>query len=80
MLPMTAFLTATVLLLAPAQDATPRTWDVDGVKREAIVYAPSKKTKDKVLFVSVLDLCRPVLAGRPLKNAGNVQPLFSTAC
>ena len=48
---MNAFLTATVLLLGPAQDPTPRTWDVDGVKREALVYAPSKQTKGKVPLV-----------------------------
>jgi polyhydroxybutyrate depolymerase len=51
MLPMTAFLIVTVLLLAPAQDLTSRTWDVDGVKREALVYVPSKKTEGKVPLV-----------------------------
>src|SRR5262245_34626514 len=40
---MPAFLAATLLLLAQPQTPTPRTWDVDGVKREALVYAPSKK-------------------------------------
>ena len=48
---MNAFLTTTVLLLVPAQDPTPRTWDVDGVKREALVYSPSKKTEGKVPLV-----------------------------
>ena len=48
---MTSFLIATVLLLAPAQDPTPRTWDVDQVKREALVYAPSKKTPGKLPLV-----------------------------
>jgi len=48
---MTALLTATVLLFTQAQDPTPRTWDVDGVKREALVYAPSKKTDGKVPLV-----------------------------
>lgn len=48
---MTAFLTATVLLLAPAQAPTSRTWNVDGVKREALVYTPSKKTEGKVPLV-----------------------------
>ncbi|MFO0824297.1 MAG: prolyl oligopeptidase family serine peptidase [Gemmataceae bacterium] len=47
---MIAFLTAT-LLLAQAQDPTSRTWDVDGVKREALVYAPTKKTEGKVPLV-----------------------------
>src|SRR5271170_6263017 len=48
---MTAFLTATVLLLALTQDPTARTWDVDGVKREALVYAALKKTEGKVPLV-----------------------------
>ena len=46
---MTAFLTA--LLLVPAQAPSPRTWDVGGVKREAIVYSPSKKSAGKVPLV-----------------------------
>lgn len=41
---MTAFMTAAFLLLAPAQDPLSRTWNVDGVHCEAIVYAPSKPT------------------------------------
>jgi polyhydroxybutyrate depolymerase len=44
----TAILTATILLLVPAQEPTPRTWEVDGTKREAIIYAPTKKTEGKV--------------------------------
>ena len=48
---MTPFLTVTVLLLVSAQDPTPRTWDVDGVKREALVYAPAKKSEGKVPLV-----------------------------
>jgi polyhydroxybutyrate depolymerase len=51
MLPMNAFLTAIVLLLGPAQDPTPRTWDVDGVQREALVYAPAQKTAGKLPLV-----------------------------
>jgi poly(3-hydroxybutyrate) depolymerase len=51
MLPMYAFLTATVLLIIPAQEPTPRTWDVSGVKRQALVYAPTKKTEGKVPLV-----------------------------
>ena len=46
---MLAFLAA--LLLAPAQAPTPRTWDVGGVKREALVYSPSKKSEGKVPLV-----------------------------
>ena len=45
---MHALLTLTVLALAPAQAPTPRVWEVDGVKREALVYAPSKKTEGRV--------------------------------
>ena len=48
---MNALLTATVLLFAPAQGPVSRTWDIDGVKREALVYAPSKKTEGKVPLV-----------------------------
>lgn len=48
---MTAFLTVTVGLLALAQNPTPRTWDVNGVQREALVYSPSKKTDGKVPLV-----------------------------
>jgi polyhydroxybutyrate depolymerase len=48
---MTALLTATLFLLAPAQDPMPRAWDVDGVQRVALVYAPSKMTAGKVPLV-----------------------------
>jgi len=48
---MTVFLSATVLLLAPAADPSPRTWDVDGVQREALVYAPSKPPAGKMPLV-----------------------------
>lgn len=48
---MTAFLMTTALLLASAQEPMHRTWDIDGMKREAIVYAPSKKTEGKVPLV-----------------------------
>ena len=44
---MHASLIFTALVLVPSQAPTPRVWDVDGVKREALVYAPSKKTADK---------------------------------
>lgn len=48
---MTPFLTLTVFLLAPAQDPLPRTWEVDGVKREGLVYVPSKKSEGKLPLV-----------------------------
>jgi polyhydroxybutyrate depolymerase len=48
---MTAFLTGTLFLLAQAQDPTPRTWEIDGVKREALIDAPGKKTEDKAPLV-----------------------------
>jgi polyhydroxybutyrate depolymerase len=37
--------------LAHAQDLTARIWDVDGAKREALIYAPSKKTSGKLPLV-----------------------------
>ena len=37
--------------IATAQDATPRTWDVDGVKREALVFPPAKKSDYKAPLV-----------------------------
>lgn len=45
---MTALLAAMLLL---AQDPTPRTWEIDGVKREALIYAPSKKSTGKMPVV-----------------------------
>src|SRR5262245_19063159 len=48
---MTALLTATLLLSTPARDPTPRTWDVGGVRREALVYAPSRPTAGQVPLV-----------------------------
>jgi polyhydroxybutyrate depolymerase len=45
---MTSFLL--VLLVAP-ENPTPRTWTVDGVTREALVYAPSKPSSGKVPLV-----------------------------
>ena len=35
---MTAFLVAVSFFFAQAESPTSRTWDVDGVKREALVY------------------------------------------
>jgi len=51
MLTMHALLTFTVLALVPVQTPTPRVWEVDGVKREALVFAPSKKTEGKAPLV-----------------------------
>ena len=48
---MTTLLVAAVFLVAQPQDSAPRAWDVDGVRREALVYAPSKKTEGKVPLV-----------------------------
>jgi polyhydroxybutyrate depolymerase len=48
---MTSFLVATAVLLVQASESTPRTWDVDGVKREALVFPPAKKTEGKVPLV-----------------------------
>jgi polyhydroxybutyrate depolymerase len=48
---MTSVLTVAVFLLVPAQNPAPRTWDVDGVKREALVFAPSKKSEAKLPLV-----------------------------
>ena len=40
-----------LLLFLPVADPAPRTWDVEGVKREAIVVPPAKKTEGKVPLV-----------------------------
>src|SRR5262245_26421439 len=48
---MTAFLSLTLLWFAQAQTPTPASWDVDGVRREALIYAPAKKTEGKVPLV-----------------------------
>ncbi len=48
---MITSLTAAVLLFVTAQEPTPRTWEVDGVTREALVYAPSKESDGKVPLV-----------------------------
>ena len=48
---MNAFLTVIVLVLVPLQTPTQRVWEVDGVKREALVYAPSKMTGGKAPLV-----------------------------
>lgn len=41
----------TVALLVIAQPAPARTWDVDGVKREALVFAPTVKGDEKLPLV-----------------------------
>ncbi len=48
---MNAFLAATVFLIGSGQEPTLRTWDVDGVKREALVYVPATKSGGKVPLV-----------------------------
>lgn len=48
---MNAFVSATMLLFVTAQEPALRTWEVDGVKREALVYAPSNKIEGKVPLV-----------------------------
>ncbi|MCI0637921.1 MAG: prolyl oligopeptidase family serine peptidase [Gemmataceae bacterium] len=48
---MNALLTTTAMLLLAAQAPFSRTWDIDGVKREALVYEPTKKSADKVPLV-----------------------------
>jgi polyhydroxybutyrate depolymerase len=48
---MSLCLSTILLLVAQAADSSPRTWEVDGVKREGLVYAPSKKTEGKVPLV-----------------------------
>ena len=48
---MTIFLTSTLFLLVQAQEPTPRTWEIDGVKREALIHTPAKKTEGKVPLV-----------------------------
>ncbi|MFO0814970.1 MAG: prolyl oligopeptidase family serine peptidase [Gemmatales bacterium] len=37
-----------LLLSTPAQESQTRTWDVDGVKREALIFTPAKKSEGKV--------------------------------
>jgi polyhydroxybutyrate depolymerase len=39
------------LALAQAQEPTARTWDVDGTKRDALVFAPSKTNEGKAPLV-----------------------------
>jgi polyhydroxybutyrate depolymerase len=48
---MNPLLIVTLVTILPAQAPAPRTWVVDGVKREALVFAPAKKTTGKVPLV-----------------------------
>jgi polyhydroxybutyrate depolymerase len=48
---MTPFLATALFLLAQTPEPANRTWDIDGVQREALVYSPSKKTEGKVPLV-----------------------------
>lgn len=48
---MTAILSLTLLVVAQPQPPAPRVWEVDGVQREALVFAPSKRTEGKVPLV-----------------------------
>lgn len=48
---MTALLTFTLFVLTQPQASALRTWEVNGTKREALVYAPSKKPEGKVPLV-----------------------------
>jgi polyhydroxybutyrate depolymerase len=48
---VSAFLTFTVVLLAQTQPPALRTWDVDGVEREARVYAPAQNSATKAPLV-----------------------------
>lgn len=47
---MTSLIAVLIVSAQPAPAPT-RTWDVDGVKREALVFAPTKKTSGKVPLV-----------------------------
>jgi len=48
---MNALLTTTALLLLPTQEASFRAWEVDGVKRQALVCEPSKKSAARIPLV-----------------------------
>jgi polyhydroxybutyrate depolymerase len=45
------FLILSALIFAQTPEPAARTWDVDGVRREAFVYAPTKKTDGKLPLV-----------------------------
>ena len=48
---MNALLTTTAILLLPIQEASFRAWEVDGVKRQALVCEPSKKSAARIPLV-----------------------------
>jgi len=48
---MTSLLTAVLCSLIPAQAPSPRTWEIDGVKREALIFSPTAKTAGKAPLV-----------------------------
>jgi polyhydroxybutyrate depolymerase len=48
---MHALLTAALLALAQPPAPATRTWEVDGQTREALVYAPSRKTEGRIPLV-----------------------------
>ena len=44
-------ISVSIAAVSQAQNPTLRTWDIEGVKREALVAAPAKKTAGKVPLV-----------------------------
>jgi polyhydroxybutyrate depolymerase len=48
---MISLTTAALLLFAQANEPTTRTWEVDGVRREAFVYVPAKKSNARLPLV-----------------------------
>lgn len=48
---MSLYFATLLILFTPAQEPLTRTWKVDGVKREAIIYAPAKKSEGKTPLV-----------------------------
>lgn len=45
---MYLYFASLLILCTPVQEPLTRTWDVDGVKREAIIYAAAKKSEGKM--------------------------------
>jgi polyhydroxybutyrate depolymerase len=48
---MSLYLATLLFLFTPAQEPLTRTWEVGGVKREAIIYTPTKNSEGKVPLV-----------------------------
>jgi polyhydroxybutyrate depolymerase len=48
---MNALFTTTAVLIFAAQAPASRTWDIDGVKREALIFEPTKKSAAKLPLV-----------------------------